>query len=81
VWGLGASGNTTTTVHYLSKKEKHTLRIWAVEPGVVIQKIMVDLGGVRYSYLGPPESLRAGVDNVGSYHGTNFAGIVVSDVG
>lgn len=35
---------------------------------------------MRYSYLGPPESFRAGVDKVGSYDGTNFAGIVVSDV-
>ena len=34
------------------------LKFWALEPGVVLQKIVVDLGGVRRSYLGPPESRR-----------------------
>ena len=49
-----------------------------MEPGVVFQKIIVNLGGLRYSYLGPPESFRAGTDKVGAYDGTNFAGIDVS---
>lgn len=36
----------------------HRLKFWALEPGVVLQKVVVDLGGVRRSYLGPPESYR-----------------------
>lgn len=36
----------------------HTLKFWALEPGVVLQKTIIDLGGVRDSYLGPPESYR-----------------------
>ncbi|KAF2098882.1 hypothetical protein NA57DRAFT_39709 [Rhizodiscina lignyota] len=35
---------------------QHTLKFWALEPGVVLMKVVVDLGGVRPSYLGPPES-------------------------
>ena len=37
---------------------RHTIRIWAIDPGVVIQRLILDLGGLKPSYLGPPESLR-----------------------
>ncbi len=37
----------------------HTLRFYAVDPGITMQKIVVDLGGFKNCYLGAPESYRS----------------------
>ena len=40
----------------------HTLTIWMVDPGVVLERIVLSHGSLRPSYLGPPESFHAGAD-------------------
>jgi hypothetical protein len=40
----------------LSGPGAHSLYVWGIDPGVVLQKIIVNFGGERPSYLGPPES-------------------------
>lgn len=37
----------------IDKPGKHTLKIFCIDPGTVIQKIVIDLGGMKKSYLGP----------------------------
>jgi len=47
---------TSTTDHYISQPGFHTIRYRVLDPGVVLQKVLIDAGGVKPSYLGPPES-------------------------
>ncbi|HBX66542.1 MAG TPA: glycosyl hydrolase [Balneolaceae bacterium] len=52
--------NIKTSTHIVSNAGNHTLKIWMVDPGVVIQKIVIETGDVGQTYLGPPESAKAG---------------------
>ena len=45
-----------TSKHNLTGAGYHTLKFWAIDPGLVIEKFVVNLGGAKPSYLGPPES-------------------------
>jgi hypothetical protein len=42
--------------HLIGSPGFHTLKFWIVDPGVVLEKVIVDCGGLKPSYLGPPES-------------------------
>lgn len=68
VWGK--TGNYTTSSFNVPQEGAYTLRIWALMPSVIVQKVVVDMGGVRPSYLGPPESFLLGRDELGTYNGT-----------
>ncbi|WP_277510997.1 glycosyl hydrolase 115 family protein [Ereboglobus sp. PH5-5] len=44
-----------TTLH-ISKPGRHTLRVICGDPGIVLQKIVIDLGGMKRAYMGPPST-------------------------
>jgi hypothetical protein len=58
IWNKWVADNIIikTTNHNISKSGRHVLKYWMVSPGVVLQKLVVDFGGVKQSYLGPPET-------------------------
>ena len=55
---VGDGATVLTSTHAIASPGRHVLKVWAVDPGVVVQKILIDAGGLRPSYLGPPESYR-----------------------
>ncbi|MDP4208840.1 MAG: glycosyl hydrolase 115 family protein [Bacteroidota bacterium] len=48
--------NQTKTKHLITTAGIHRLRFRVLEPGIVLQKILIDTGGLKPSYLGAPES-------------------------
>lgn len=59
-WEQWVANNTILkkTNHALNRPGKHVLKYWMVNPAVVLQKLVIDLGGLKPSYLGPPETRR-----------------------
>jgi hypothetical protein len=59
IWEQWVANNIIikTTNHKIEKRGKHTIKYWMVSPAVVAQKIVVDFGGVKPGYLGPPETI------------------------
>jgi hypothetical protein len=47
-----------TTQHSIARPGAHVLKFWAIDPGLVLQKVVVYTARPRPSYLGPPESAR-----------------------
>jgi hypothetical protein len=57
-WEESVRNNITVgiSVHTIPEPGRHVLKFWMVDPGIVLQKIVVETGGMGPSYLGPPES-------------------------
>ena len=60
-WGKSVGNNITRVLSELNLEEKgnHTLKIWAIDSGIALQKIIIRKGEIAESYLGPPESKTA----------------------
>jgi len=40
----------------IPKSGYHTLKVWMIDQGVIVEKILINTGGLKPSYLGAPES-------------------------
>jgi xylan 1,4-beta-xylosidase len=57
-WERAVADNIVEPVstHTLARAGRHVLRFWMVDPGVVLQRLVVATRPIPASYLGPPES-------------------------
>ena len=57
-WEKTVSDNArfSKSTHNINSSGYHILKIFRIDPGVVLQKMIVNTGGLKPSYLGPPES-------------------------
>ncbi|MPY52044.1 glycosyl hydrolase 115 family protein [Streptomyces acidicola] len=59
-WARNTSDNVnvTATRHAIGRAGVHRLKFWMVDPTVVLQRLVIDTGGLTPTYLGPLESHR-----------------------
>ena len=57
-WERSVANNITVgkTTHTIVKPGNHILKFHLVNPGLVLQKLVIDTGGLKRSYLGPEAS-------------------------
>lgn len=58
IWNRWVAENIIikTSGHKIDRPGKHIVKFWMVDAGVVLQKLVIDFGDVKPSYLGPPET-------------------------
>ncbi|WP_111642556.1 glycosyl hydrolase 115 family protein [Marinimicrobium alkaliphilum] len=59
-WEISVLDNirTATSTHTIDEPGLHRLRFYRVDPGATLQNIVIDTGGLKPTYLGPPPSRR-----------------------
>jgi hypothetical protein len=59
MWGQWVANNIIikSTRHQILQPGKHTVKYWMISPAVILQKVVLDFGEVKPSYLGPPETI------------------------
>lgn len=60
-WTTAARDNAAvfSTTHAVARPGLHVLKFWSVDPGLVLQRLVVDTGSLKPTLLGPQESPKA----------------------
>jgi hypothetical protein len=60
IWNQWVANNIVvqSSEHHFTKPGKHIIKYWLVDPAIVLQKLVLDFGGAKPSYLGPPETAK-----------------------
>ncbi len=58
-WKANVRRNASVNItrHYINKPGKHVLKLWMVDTGMAYDKIIINLGGLKTSYMGPDETM------------------------
>ena len=58
VWERAVASNIIlkTSQHTVAAAGAHVLKFWRVDPGVVLEKLVLSQGELPATYLGPPET-------------------------
>jgi Glycosyl hydrolase family 115/Gylcosyl hydrolase family 115 C-terminal domain len=59
-WKQNVLSNTAikkSSTFYL-KKGKHTIKLFAIDPGVILDRLLIDLGGIKNGYGAVPETIK-----------------------
>ena len=51
------NASLSITRHYIDKPGKHVVKLWMVDTGMAFDKIIINLGGLKMSYIGPDETM------------------------
>jgi GH35 family endo-1,4-beta-xylanase len=80
VWNKMVADNIriVTSTHHIGKPGAHTLKFFFVDPGPVLQKLVIDAGGAKPGYLGPPESPHLPIGLAAAYKNYFPIGVAVS---
>jgi hypothetical protein len=65
MWSKWVANNIIikTTEHQISQPGKHFIKYWMISPAVVLQKLVLDFGGLKPSYLGPQQTIFTSKNN------------------
>ncbi len=71
---VGENIRDLITRHRVATAGKHTLKFWYVDPGVVLQRLVIETSDLPNSYLGPPESFHRSAGGPATFDWFEYTG-------